>query len=345
RRTVQLSYFGDSFPGDCGNCDNCCNKKPVEDWTIEAMKFLSCIARCQEKFGMNHIIDVLRGSKNQKILQYQHNQLSTYGIGKDRSADEWKKLSRSLINQGFLDEKTDGFPVLKLNEKSWEIMKRQRTVEIAIEAPREVQGRVRSLAVEVEGLFSILRSLRKQIADEQFVPPYVVFADRSLRDMAEKRPQTLTEFEEVYGVGSNKRDKYGKVFLEAIHTFCKEQGLPTSAASSAAANLPTLANVPSYSQMQTWELYRQGLTVQGIANARGMSPTTIAGHLVELIDMGKEVDINLLVESERQQAIVQAIEVIGDERLRAIYEYLQEGYTFEEIKFVRAWWRQNYVSF
>jgi ATP-dependent DNA helicase RecQ len=345
RRTVQLSYFGDSFPGDCGNCDNCCNKKPVEDWTLEAMKFLSCIARCQEKFGMNHIIDVLRGSKNQKILQYQHNQLSTYGIGKDRSPDEWKRLSRSLINQGLLDEKTDGFPILKLNEKSWEIMKRQRTVEIAIEAPREVQARVRSLAVEVEGLFSILRSLRKQIADEQFVPPYVVFADRSLRDMAEKRPQNLTEFEEVYGVGSNKRDKYGKVFLEAIQAFCKEQGLPTGAASSAAANLPTLANVPSYSQMQTWELYRQGLTVQGIANARGMSPTTIAGHLVELMDMGREVDINLLVESESQQAIVQAIEVIGDERLRAIYEYLQERYTFEEIKFVRAWWRQNYVSF
>jgi ATP-dependent DNA helicase RecQ len=345
RRTVQLSYFGDSFPGDCGNCDNCCNKKPVEDWTLEAMKFLSCIARCQEKFGMNHIIDVLRGSKSQKILQYQHNQLSTYGIGKDRTADEWKKLSRSLINQGFLDEKTDGFPILKLNEKSWEIMKRQRTVEIAIEAPREVQTRTRSLAVEVEGLFSILRSLRKQIADEQFVPPYVVFADRSLRDMAEKRPQNLTEFEEVYGVGSNKRDKYGKVFLEAIHTFCKEQGLPIGTASSAAANLPTLANVPSYSQMQTWELYRQNLTVQAIANARGMSPTTIAGHLVELMDMGREVDINLLVESESQQAIVQAIEVVGDERLRVIYEYLQERYTFEEIKFVRAWWRQNYVSF
>ncbi|WP_293124507.1 DNA helicase RecQ [Microcoleus sp. bin38.metabat.b11b12b14.051] len=345
RRTVQLSYFGDSFPGDCGNCDNCCNKKPVEDWTIEAMKFLSCIARCQEKFGMNHIIDVLRGSKSQKILQYQHNQLSTYGIGKDRSAEDWKRLSRSLINQGFLDEKTDGFPILKLNEKSWEIMKRQRTVEIAIEAAREVQGRTRSLAVEVEGLFAILRTLRKQIADEQFVPPYVVFADKSLRDMAEKRPQNLTEFEEVYGVGSNKRDKYGKVFLAAIRTFCKEQGLPTGAASSDVSNLPHVANGPSYSQMQTWELYRQGLTVQAIANARGMSPNTISGHLVELMDMGKEVDINLLVDSESQQAIVQAIEVIGDERMRAIYEYLNERYTFDDIKFVRAWWRQNYVSF
>ncbi|WP_445175980.1 DNA helicase RecQ [Microcoleus sp.] len=345
RRTIQLSYFGDSFPGNCGNCDNCCNKKPVEDWTLEAMKFLSCVARCQEKFGMNHIIDVLRGSKSQKVLQYQHHQLSTYGIGKDRSADQWKKLSRSLLHQGFLEETTDGFPILKLNEKSWEIMKRQRTVEIAIEPQREVAEKVRYLAVEVESLFTILRTLRKQIADEQFVPPYVVFADKSLRDMAEKRPQNLREFEGVYGVGSNKRDKYGKVFLEAIRTFCQEQDLPTDAASSDAANLPNLANVASYSQMQTWELYRQGLTVQGIANSRGMSPITISGHLVELMEMGWEVDINLLVDSERQQAIVNAIEVIGDERLRAIYEFLQEVYTFEEIKLVRAWWRQNYVSF
>ena len=345
RRTIQLSYFGDSFPGNCGTCDNCCNQKPVEDWTIEAMKFLSCVARCQEKFGMNHIIDVLRGSKSQKVLQYQHHQLSTYGIGKDRSADEWKRLSRSLLNQGFLDEKTDGFPVLKLNEKSWEIMKRQRTVQIAIEPQREVAEKVRYLAVEVDSLFAQLRTLRKQIADEQFVPPYVVFADKSLRDMAEKRPQNLIEFEEVYGVGSNKRDKYGKVFLEAIRTFCQEQDLPTNAASSDVANHPNLSNVASYSQMQTWELYRQGLTVQGIANARGMSPNTISGHLVELMEMGWEVDINVLVESERQQAIVNAIEVIGDERLKAIYEFLQEVYTFEEIKLVRAWWRQNYVSF
>lgn len=345
RRTIQLSYFGDSFPGNCGHCDNCCSQKPVEDWTLEAMKFLSGVARCREKFGMNHIIDVLRGSKNQKVLQYQHDQLSTYGIGKDRSADDWKMLVRSLLHQGLLDETTDGFPILKLNEKSWEVMKRQRTVEIAVEPKREVQGKNRSLAVEVESLFAILRTLRKQIADEQFVPPYVVFPDKSLRDMAEKRPQNLREFEDVYGVGSNKRDKYGQVFLEAIRTFCQEQGLPTGAASSPVVNVPTVPNMPSYSQMQTWELHRKGLTVEGIADARGMSPTTIVGHLVELIEMEREVDINLLVEPERQQPIVQAFQIIGDERLKPIYEFLESSYTFEEIKLVRAWWRQNYVGF
>jgi ATP-dependent DNA helicase RecQ len=345
RRTIQLSYFGDSFPGNCGHCDNCCNQKPVEDWTLEAMKFLSGVARCREKFGMNHIIDVLRGSKNQKVLQYQHDQLSTYGIGKDRSADDWKMLVRSLLHQGLLDETTDGFPILKLNEKSWEVMKRQRTVEIAVEPKREVPGKNRSLAVEVESLFAILRTLRKQIADEQFVPPYVVFPDKSLRDMAEKRPQNLREFEDVYGVGSNKRDKYGQVFLEAIRTFCQEQGLPTGAAPSPVVNLPTVPNMPSYSQMQTWELHRKGLTVEGIADARGMSPTTITGHLVELIEMEREVDINLLVEPEHQQPIVQALQIIGDDRLKPIYEFLESKYTFEEIKLVRAWWRQNYVGF
>jgi len=234
---------------------------------------------------------------------------------------------------------------LKLNDKSWEVMKRQRTVEIAIQPKREVQATNRSLAVEVESLFAILRTLRKQIADEQCVPPYVIFADKSLRDMAEKRPQSLTEFVEVYGVGSNKRDKYGKVFLEAIRSFCQEKGLPTGAALSAVAQSSNAGNIPSYTQMQTWELHRRGLTVEGIAEIRGMSPNTIVGHLVELIDMDQKVDIHLLVEPERQQPIVQAIEIIGDERLKAIYDFLQEAYSFEEIKLVRAWWRQNYVGF
>ncbi|NJL65945.1 MAG: DNA helicase RecQ [Oscillatoriales cyanobacterium RU_3_3] len=345
RRTIQLSYFGDLFPGNCAQCDNCCAKKPVEDRTLDAMKFLSCVARCKEKFGMNHIIDVLRGSKNQKVLQYQHDQLSTYGIGKDRSADEWKTLARSLLHQGLLEERTDGFPTLKLNDRSWEIMKRQRTFEMAVEPKRDVPGKTRSLAVEVSTLFALLRTLRKQIADEQQVPPYVVFPDKSLMDMAEKRPQNLSEFEDVHGVGRNKRDKYGQVFLEAIRTFCEEQGLPLGNAPGPVTNLPKVPDVPSYSQMQTLELHKQGLTIQAIAQMRGMTPGTISEHLVKVMEMGHSVDINLLVEPNRQQPIIQAIEIIGDERLRPIFDFLQESYSFEEIKFVRAWWWQNNVGF
>ncbi len=126
RRAIQLSYFGERFVGNCGNCDNCCNPKPVEDWTIEAMKFLSCVARCKQRFGMKHVIDVLQGRKTQKILSKGHDKLSTYGIGKDRTLDEWRNLGRSLLHQGLLEQTTDGYAVLKLNSFSLEVMKKQR---------------------------------------------------------------------------------------------------------------------------------------------------------------------------------------------------------------------------
>jgi len=338
RRTIQLSYFGEQFPGNCSQCDNCRNQKPKEDWTIDAMKFLSAVARCKERFGMNHIINVLRGSKSEKVLQYSHDQLSTYGIGKDKTADEWKILGRSLLHQGFLDETTDGYSVLKLNAKSWEIMKRQRTVEIAIPRKQEMQTIQRYSAAEGEILFGILRKLRKQIADEQFVPPYVVFPDSSLRAMAEQRPQTLNEFAKISGVGSRKRDKYGKQFIEAIKEYCEEQGYATVSKSS---NGEKLSNSPSYSQLLTLQLHQQGLTVEVIAEMRDIRPTTVVSHLTELIEMNQAIDINQLVDEDRQQSIIAAIEVVGDSSLTQIYQLLREKYNYDEIKLVRAWWRKN----
>ena len=132
RRKIQLSYFGESFPGNCQNCDNCLNPVPLEDWTIEAQKFLSCIARCQERFGMNHVIDVLRGAKKKRLLELGHDQLSTYGIGKDHSVDDWRQLCRSLLHQELLAETTDGYSVLKLNGGSWQVLKKQIPVNIHV---------------------------------------------------------------------------------------------------------------------------------------------------------------------------------------------------------------------
>ncbi len=222
RRTIQLGYFGERFAGNCGNCDNCLAPKPVEDWTIEAMKFLSCVARCKERFGMAHIIDVLRGAKKQKIEQYGHHQLSTYGIGKDKSVEDWRMLGRSLLHQGLVDQTTDGYPVLKLNALSWEVMRRQRSVFIAVtQTPKQEPRETR--ATEVEMLFQRLRSLRKQLADEQSVPPYVVFADSTLKLMATQQPQTLTEFAQLSGVGSHKLTQYGGRFVAEIQAYCQEQ--------------------------------------------------------------------------------------------------------------------------
>jgi len=329
RRTIQLSYFGERFKGDCANCDNCRTPKPVEDWTIEAQKFLSCVARCRERFGMTHIIDVLRGSRKQKIEQNGHHLLSTYGIGKDRSAEAWKMLGRSLLHQGLVDETTDGYRILKLNKLSWEVLRKQRSVHIAItQTPAaKALADINSKGAEVEILFERLRKLRKQVADAQSVPPYVVFADSSLRLMAQQQPQTIEAFAEISGVGTHKLTQYGDKFVSEIRAFCEEQKLPVP--------------LPANTHMVTLQFYQQGLSVEEIAQKRGFSPRTIITHLSELLEMKQPVDIERLVSPEQQKLILQAIQAVGADSLKNIREHLGEEYGYEEIQLVRSWWRRE----
>ena len=329
RRTIQLSYFGERFPGNCDNCDNCRTPKPVEDWTIEAQKFLSCVARCRERFGMTHIIDVLRGSRKQKIEQNGHHLLSTYAIGKDRSAEAWKMLARSLLHQGLVDETTDGYRILKLNKLSWEVLRSQRTVQIAITqtSVEQALSEPNSRGAEVEILFDRLRRLRKQIADAQSVAPYVVFADSSLKLMAQQQPQTIEDFAEISGVGSHKLNQYGEKFLSEIRAFCQEQKLPVA--------------LPASTHMVTLQFYQQGLNVEEIAQKRGFTERTIITHLSELLEMKQPVDLNRLVSGELQQKILQAIQSVGADSLKTIKEHLGEEYRYEDIQLVRAWWRRE----
>jgi ATP-dependent DNA helicase RecQ len=330
RRTIQLSYFGERFKGDCSNCDNCRSPKPVEDWTIEAQKFLSCVARCKERFGITHIIDVLRGSRKQKIEQYGHHLLSTYGIGKDKTIEAWKMLGRSLLHQGLVDETADGYRILKLNKLSWEVLRSQRSVHIAITetpAAKALADINNSRIAEVEILFERLRKLRKQLADAQSVPPYVVFADSSLKLMAQQQPQTLEAFGEISGVGTHKLTQYGDKFVSEIRAFCEEQKLPVP--------------LPANTHMVTLQFYQQGLSVEEIAQKRGFSPRTIITHLSELLEMKQPVDIDRLVSPEQQKLIVQAIQTVGAESLKNIREHLGEEYGYEEIQLVRAWWRRE----
>ena len=346
RRTIQLGYFGENFPGNCGGCDNCLQPQPVEDWTIEAQKFLSCVARCKERFGMSHIIDVLRGSKNQKVRQYEHDQLSTHGIGKDRSADAWKVLGRSLLHQGLLEETTDGYPVLRLNAASWEVLRKQRTVEIVM--PQRLNNKVELQGhppVEVEMLFDRLRSLRKTIADEQSVPPYVVFADSSLRLMAQMRPATMDQFAQISGVGSRKLAQYGPRFTTAIRNYCEEMDLPLSAPADpvVAVPEPPPAGTPNVTRthLTTLDLHRQGLSPAQIAEQRSLRLGTVFDHLATLLEAGEAVELRDLVPPERQAAIQQAIQQASSDSLRAIRDRLGESYDYLEIRLVRAAWRRE----
>ncbi|HAC64273.1 MAG TPA: DNA helicase RecQ [Cyanothece sp. UBA12306] len=329
RRTIVLRYFGERFAGNCGQCDNCRDPKPIEDWTIEAQKFLSCVARCNERFGITHIIDVLRGSKRSKIEKNGHHLLSTYGIGKDRSVAEWKMLGRSLIHQGLLDETSDGFSVLKLNKKSWEILRKQRNVEIAItqKAPTKVLGEYNQNAVEIELLFDRLRKLRKQLADSNQIAPYVIFADSSLKLMAQLKPKTIAEFAKISGVTDYKISQYGDRFVSEIRSFCQEQAPPNP--------------LPTQSNMITLQLHQQGLSTREIAEMRGLKESTIYSHLSELIEMRQPVDINQFVLPVKQDLIIQAIKKIGDYALTPIKEHLGDNYSYNEIKLVRAWYRRK----
>lgn len=335
RRTIQLSYFGEFFAGSCGNCDNCCSPKNTEDWSTEAMKFLSCVARCKERYGMNYIIEVLRGSKNQKVLQNKHNELSTYGIGKDRTADQWKMLGRSLLHQGLLDQTTDGYAVLKLNPLSWEVMRRQRSVHLVVTASKKKASEETNLKkAGVEILFDKLRKLRKKIADEQSVPPYVVFADSTLKLMAQMQPQTLSEFSQLSGVGTYKLNQYGERFITEIKAYRQEQDLGTSPSKTKKSNPDT--------RLTTWELFEQGLSVEEIASQRQLKLTTIQGHLADLIEQGKPIDLNPLVSPEHQALILKAVRETGvSEGIKPIYEYLNEKIDYGEIRLFLAWWRQQ----
>ncbi|MEH2331478.1 DNA helicase RecQ [Nostoc sp.] len=337
RRTIQLGYFGERFAGNCGNCDNCRHPKPMQDWTIEAMKFLSCVARCKERFGMLHIIDVLRGAKKDKIIQYEHDKLSTYGIGKDRTLDEWRMLGRSLLHQGFIEQTSDGYSVLKLNALSWQVMRKQRTVSLAVTTVEKITWEPESEKAEVaEILLQKLRSLRKQLADEQSVPPYVIFHDSTLKLMVQVQPQNLAEFAKLSGVGSHKLAQYGEKFITEIRAYRQEKGLQNKSVTSVSS-----PNSASYTELHTLQLHQQGLNIAQIAQKRNLSPATVSNHLEKLIEKNQPVDLNQLVLLEHQQKIWKVLEVLGDISLTPIKEQLGESYTFDEIRLVRSKWRRE----
>ncbi len=348
RRKIQLGYFGEPFDGPCSNCDNCLYPAPVEDWTIEAQKFLSCVYRCDQRFGMNHVIDVLRGSRKKRVVELNHDQLSTHGIGAERSIDEWRLLCRALIHQGYLDETTDGYSVLKLNASSNQVLKKLVTVEISvatkIEKPPTLDKKPANteLTSTESSLMSKLRILRKKLADEQSVPPYIVFSDASLRQMTQNRPQTSAAFSQISGVGNRKLLQYGEVFTQAICEFCQENGsaensaeaLPVTPESVSKADITT-------TQLTTYQIYKSGLSPADIALKRDIRLSTVNSHLAKLIEAGYDIDLDRLVAVERQSVIMQAITEAGPHSLRNIREVTGETYDYQEIGLVRAAWEAS----
>lgn len=221
RRQSLLRYFGDTLALACGNCDCCITPPQTWDATEAVQMALSCVYRTGQRFGAGHVIDVLRGSNNEKILSFDHHKLTTYGIGKNLSADEWKSIFRQLVARGLLDVNVDGFGGLLLNEscrsylRGEEKINLRRDIKIATTTPRRA-NLGQNIETEDQGLWNALRSCRKRLAEEQGVPPYVIFHDATLREMLEFRPLTPEQLRSITGVGDSKLKRFGDEFLAVI---------------------------------------------------------------------------------------------------------------------------------
>ncbi len=226
RRRVLLEYFGERLPEPCGNCDNCLSPPATWDATEPARKALSCVYRTGQRFGAGHVIDVLLGKDGERVRRLRHDRLSTFGIGTELDAKEWRSVFRQLVARGFLSVDMEGYGTLRLTETSRALLRGEETLALR----RDARGlRPRTRAAETgaspsagvppggEALWEALRARRRELAEQQGVPPYVIFHDASLVEMVARRPRSLAEFGEIPGVGDKKLERYGEAFLEIIH--------------------------------------------------------------------------------------------------------------------------------
>jgi ATP-dependent DNA helicase RecQ len=279
---------------------------------------------------MNHVIDILIGSKNKKIITKRHHLLKSHGAGRDYSKAQWQAIAREMIQQGVLRIEGIRYPLLTLNHDSREIMDGNQAVSLVKPAEeRQIIRNQENMPAET-GLFDRLKRLRKTLADKKNLPPYIIFSDTSLEQMASNLPGTHQEFLDITGVGENKLKKYGDAFLAEIadHVTGKPVQSP---------RLPrAVRGKLSATQQETLDLYRQGLTIQQIAITRKLSASTIITHIENLILAGEIDSIDEWVDAQKQQAIIKAISDVGTEYLSPIKEKLGDDCMYNEIKLVRA---------
>ncbi|MCL2843927.1 MAG: DNA helicase RecQ [Chitinivibrionia bacterium] len=231
-REYILEYFSDSEDVKCGNCGNCDNKNPIEerDITVDAQKILSCVSRMNQRFGITRVIEVLRGSANDKMAELGLNKLSTYGIMREQTEREIRSICDYLINEDFLQQTADDkYPIIKLTSKSGEILRERKQIIMSFRKDmvsvktKSAKEKRRSPAADIQtannDLLATLKNLRRELANKAKVPAYIVFPDSSLIDMANKMPANESEFLQVSGVGKSKMEKYGEKFLECIREF------------------------------------------------------------------------------------------------------------------------------
>jgi ATP-dependent DNA helicase RecQ len=365
RRQAMLGYFGERLALPCGNCDTCLDPVASFDGTVAAQKAMSCIYRTEQRFGVNYLIDVLLGKDNERIRRFGHDRISTFGIGQDLSPEEWRSVYRQLVAAGLVAVDMEGHGSLKLTEESRPVLKGERTLSLRRDRDRErPRGRRRDrgesrparpevppelpATAEALALWEALRGLRRELAQAQGVPPYVVFADSTLKELVLYRPRDPTELGHCSGVGAVKLARYGEAFLGVLAGHEREHGRPEG--------LPPLPAAPqrpppqvqervrdlglSGTERETLVQLRSGVGVETIAERRGLKSTTVYSHLARCIEEGELALAEVCPLAEPELAAIRLVfERLGPDAslaLKPVYEAFEGRYDYGLLRCVRA---------
>ncbi|MBL4712177.1 MAG: DNA helicase RecQ [Gammaproteobacteria bacterium] len=327
RRQALLKYFDEELKEPCGNCDNCLNPAETWDASVAAQKALSCVYRTGQRFGVNYLIDVLTEKNNERVIQFGHNQLSVFGIGKEYDAKQWRSIFRQLISRNFLAVDVEGHGSLHLTETCRAVLKGKQSLLLrkdskAVKSSRRGRKLYNTENDSLNLLWESLRNCRKKIADENDVPPFVIFHDATLVEMMERQPANDEQFLRLSGVGEKKLEKYAKAFLNVIqqHSHSQKQGTTDTVADSLA-------------------LFRDGLDVTAIANQRKLKSSTVYTHLANCIEQG-ELKLNEVVDLNEHDinTIHETLLSVddGSGKLKAVYDALDGMFEYHTIQCVRA---------
>jgi len=346
RRIPLMKYFGETYPDkSCDMCDNCVYvSSDKKDLTVPAQKYLSCVIRTGEIFGIGHINAVLRGSKKKQVLEHKHDKLSTYGIGREFSGKQWSRLARQLIREGYLS-KDPQFGGLKIETPAKEILKGQKKVFGTVGQGRKKKsdktypGQVGKGSVEYDNtLFKLLKKQRKLLADEEQRPPYAIFSDATLMEMAYYYPQSFDSLLNIYGIGRAKRNKYGEPFLEIITDYCKANDLQERPKKT------YRRHSQSYRRRhhQVGDLFNEGKSIQQLTEQFSVQPGTIIQHLEKYHLEGNPLRTDGIVKAlslspKQQERVLQVFEKEGDELLRPVYDALNEEISYDELRLLRLY--------
>ena len=347
RRAYLMEYLGESWPQtNCGGCDICLLPREEFDATEIAQKILSTVIRTGERFGVNYLVDVLRGSANKAVRTRGHHELPVFGISRDVDSDDLKEMVRSLVTNGLLAQNGGDYPTLGVSQRGHKFLKNRE--KLTLTRPKQAAP-VRQVAFPGDRetaydtkLFDELAALRLEIATDREVPAYQIFGNKSLQQMAFHMPQNELEFSKISGVGDAKLRDFSERFLEVINEYVEATGQPAAVNRVPVSAPKNRVRGISMSIRETKDLVAQGLSFEEVAEQRAISETPIRSHLERFIQEGGQVDLgHLMPPEDRRTQIAAAFREMGEARLTPVREFLGDDYTWDELAVVRMDMRQQ----